>query len=1023
MNYDVFRFMTLRPPEAIDAGIVSVNTTNPESAFQNKLHAVQGSLEDLVAESQRYTADPNEYIAHVNQVTTPVLEFEKRVNEKIGSKDTIAIKTLNGIIELVFKKGAVELIQDQGYLIDRRRVIDSLIAQIIIGDATGRHTQELTHLLRLFALIEIAATQTTDVNREISLSQVLSTTILLPTGIFPLPAKKKKPVVMAQESTEPSEEELLEQWLALLRGAIDELRALDLDDFLPPPAPKVQPQEKKPASAEEPPKEEPPPVQGGLPGENPIGVGFWVMTTEAIARLTETTKQVFAKLKINPAKTPVPTIVNLLENEVIRVGARLFELLKDEQQQVIKVGSTIITLPGTSGGLSSGASLGPGSGGAFHPIGITDLMVVRQQIQRYDAGEVAHIENVLQGESKERTHRRAKRTEESILIETERTTDTERDLQTTERFELQKEAQETVKTDHELDISLTVKYGGFVDVTASTQYALKQSQEKSTKASAQYARDVTERAVSKIQERVREERKITIIEEFEETNRHGINNANGTGHVTGIYRWVDKKYKAQIFNYGKRLMFEFVIPEPAAFVIAAPSLLAAEGKKLEKPIPFTLAASAITESNYLGHAARYNATDIKPPPTPFLTIAAAKAKQSEKKEMDLVETFEIDIPNGWEAISCYVLSTFTYWPDDKPPALDIAIEHQYRSMGLSDYVNWVFNLNQTTGRLPVGILGFRIASYAVTFSLLCQRTKQAYRAWQIETHAAIVQAYLNKLSEYEEKLAAAAIGQGIEISGQNPGLNRELEKTELKKGSLILLTEKTSPRFDANGSVGEMGEFLYPEIDFEEANKEGPYIQFFEQAFEWNQMMYSFYPYFWARKARWPFLQQLQDTDPFYARFLQAGAARVLVPVRPGYEESIFYYLDTGLTWKGSGSPPVSSPLYLPIVQEIKEQQGALAFEGIGQVTVKHESDEVTGTDTRFMPDDVDREIVIDGKPYRIAEVRSAISIRLTKEYVGSSRTRIPYALGAKFVGEPWEVTVPTSLVFLQQGANLPDFT
>jgi hypothetical protein len=31
----------------------------------------------------------------------------------------------------------------------------------------------------------------------------------------------------------------------------------------------------------------------------------------------------------------------------------------------------------------------------------------------------------------------------------------------------------------------------------------------------------------------------------------------------GVYRWVDKLMKNQIYNYGKRLMFEFMIPEPA----------------------------------------------------------------------------------------------------------------------------------------------------------------------------------------------------------------------------------------------------------------------------------------------------------------------------------------------------------------------------------------------------------------------------------------------------------------------------
>jgi len=145
------------------------------------------------------------------------------------------------------------------------------------------------------------------------------------------------------------------------------------------------------------------------------------------------------------------------------------------------------------------------------------------------------------------------------------------------------------------------------------------------------------------------------------------------------------------------------------------------------------------------------------------------------------------------------------------------------------------------------------------------------------------------------------------------------------------------------------------EIDFAEAEAEGAYLQFFEQAFEWHQMTYVFYPYFWARKERWPMIQQLQDQDPLYEKFLKAGAARVLVSVRPGFEGAVTHFLDTGSVWGGHGTPDLASPLFVDIVQEIKEQQGA--------------------------------------------------------------------ALQEAPVIDRWPARVPTSLVYLQEDATLPDFT
>ena len=1013
---DLFRFMTLRPPEAIDDGQVSIQTALADSPFQNELRAEAGlpnALDAMLATAADYQA-ADQYIGDVAQVPLPFFQMEAEVIEKADDEDSLDVATVNGIIELVFEQGSAELIQAPVYVDQRRQVIDSLIAVTIAGDANDRHAQRLAHLLRLFALVEIAATQNPETQPEIVLSTIFGLKLLLPDTIFPLPARETAAAAPLDVQVQTDEQDELEQWLVDLRTARDELSDVDLDDFQPPSLPDDPDDPDTPDGEEDP---------DGSAGTIP-DVQFWVLTPEAIDALSATTKAVAARLRIRLNRTPVPTIIGIIEEEIIRVGAELFKV--EGNPQVIQVGSTIITLPAGSDQVGPGASLGTGTGGAFRPIGVADLMVVRQEIQRYEAGEVAHIENVLQGESKERTHRRAKRTEETFELETETTEESEKNLQTTERFELQRETKETIKTDQKLDLSLTVKYGGFVDVTASAQYTLNKSQEKSKQASSNYAREITERSVSKVQERVREQRTRTVVEEFEEKNLHGINNAGGTGHVVGVYRWVDKKYQAQVFNYGKRLMFEFIVPEPAAFTIAAASLLAREGEALVKPDPFRHRAKEITEFNFWGLAQKYGATDIEPPPERYRVVGKGLTKQTEDKKIDLNEVNEIEIPKGYKAISGYVLSPFIYFEDKKKAGLSIAIGNDYRNMQPSDFVNWAFNMQGETGSLSIGVQGFKISSYIVVISIRCQRTERELDEWRIRTHAAIHQAYLNQLAEYEERLAAAAINDGIEIEGRNPAQNREVEQAELRKSALMLLTEKTSPRFDNNGAIRETptGAFRgYPELDFEEANTEGPYMQFFEQAFEWDQIMYTFYPYFWARKSRWPLLQQLQDTDPLYARFLQAGAARVLIPIRPGYEEAIFYYLDTGIAWKGSGPPPVTSPLYLPIVEEIKEQQGARFSSGQGTITVRNDQHTVLGKDTQFTQDDVDREIIIRGRRHRIATVESRTKIRLTEEYEGSSRDDIAYSLGAKFVDEPWDVIVPTSLVKLQEDASLPDFT
>jgi hypothetical protein len=198
-------------------------------------------------------------------------------------------------------------------------------------------------------------------------------------------------------------------------------------------------------------------------------------------------------------------------------------------------------------------------------------------------------------------------------------------------------------------------------------------------------------------------------------------------------------------------------------------------------------------------------------------------------------------------------------------------------------------------------------------------------------------------------------------------------------------------------------------------------------------MMYIFYPYYWTTPNVWAQLQQLQDVDPLHARFLQAGAARVVVPVRPGYENWLNYYVQHGEPYGEAEPPGVGEEGFLDIIDELTELQDYDGEERKGAVSVQNGSPTVIGDGTDFImpdddPDNDDREIndenrriYIDMKPYRIAKVDSPTQITLSENYEGETKSGLPYAIGAKFVGAPWEVRLPTTLVILEKRTDTVD--
>ncbi len=54
---------------------------------------------------------------------------------------------------------------------------------------------------------------------------------------------------------------------------------------------------------------------------------------------------------------------------------------------------------------------------------------------------------------------------------------------------------------------------------------------------------------------------------------------------------------------------------------------------------------------------------------------------------------------------------------------------------------------------------------------------------------------------------------------------------------------------------------------------------------------------------------------------MQAGMARVVVTVKPGFEDAIMHFMAFGQIWQGGQMPVLGNPLYLSLVDEIKEQE------------------------------------------------------------------------------------------------------
>lgn len=578
------------------------------------------------------------------------------------------------------------------------------------------------------------------------------------------------------------------------------------------------------------------------------------------------------------------------------------------------------------------------SGFGIKRLGILDYRKVEQEVCCYVPGEVSHIENVMAREYKERSTRRLRRSENTTTSTKEKETEHLTDSSTTDRFEMNQEVSSVLAEDTHFGAFANVKSDlGFADLSAGADYANNTSSEESNHQAVTHAKEVTEKVLDRVVQKVKEERISKIIEEFEENNKHGYDNREGDKHISGVYRWIDKIYKNKVVNYGKRLMYEFMIPQPAAFHTLMTSNIKNEAEKIEKPVDPRIGNLALKlddnfNTRYKHWIEQFN---VEAEPCPKQKISVSKGFEGNKDKTGWFTTGQdsIKIPDGYEVNNAFASVSFDFHPFDmEGSGISINIGNKYYNYQWQRHFNMgniqFNNLGGIQKELAVAYKAYDCGTFSMSVVAECDLTQQAKEQWQLETYNAIIKAYESKLAEYNEKMAQAKAMQGEKLR-TNPLFYREIENTVLRKNCLEYLSSheiiggtslidygKATPSNGADVKV----KYDSPELDIYAAR-----VKFLEQAFEWSLLSYNLYPFYWAEKSKWVDLYNINDIDDAtHKAFLQSGMARVMVTVRPGFEEAVNWYMATGQVWNGGQVPTVDDPLFLSIVDELRVTTGEI---------------------------------------------------------------------------------------------------
>ncbi|KAH7371855.1 hypothetical protein BKA64DRAFT_729046 [Cadophora sp. MPI-SDFR-AT-0126] len=587
-------------------------------------------------------------------------------------------------------------------------------------------------------------------------------------------------------------------------------------------------------------------------------------------------------------------------------------------------------------------------------LGIADLLVVKQQLIGYEKGDIAYIENILKGETKTREVDTLTSAETQVTTEAETTDSKETDTTTAERFEVSHESDKAMKEAESTKAGVTVSasYGPTVSVSANASFASDRSNSEATKEASRYSKDITTKATNKITQRVLQRTVTTTRTETTTKDVHSLTNMPNNQHISGVYQWLNKVYEAQMWNYGKRTMIDVMIPEPGAFFLDKVTNANDASNTLRAVPAFQMRLDELDIDTYGQLGVQYGVSDLDAPPT---EMSRATASYATGKDGPQSKADKIAIPAGFQVSGISVTATgvedvtqmqnwvvvtcgsFQWAWDPKKATIGYvttetdygfwtntdtqAITGQATTSGGAEAGAEAIKLEQT--EIPWSVSAARMNNFAVTVELFLERTKEAMKIWQNKTWARLKAASDKIIAEQEAIKEKAQFNSAFQ--GRNPEINKAIIRNEMKKNCITIMTDR---HFDEFGAIQDSITLAVPgylkmsEINLSRARGQGPIVRFFEEAFEWEEMTWILYPYFWGRKDHWYRRVDYEDSDPEFEKFVQSGFARANVPIRPGFEGAFEYFLAHGQVWMGGPLPGISSELFLPLATEIQESLG-----------------------------------------------------------------------------------------------------
>jgi len=475
--------------------------------------------------------------------------------------------------------------------------------------------------------------------------------------------------------------------------------------------------------------------------------------------------------------------------------------------------------------------------------------------------------------------------------------------------------------------SLSASYSS---VTLSTNFGYNSTSNdsQSKKDSRTHSISITKKASARTKKDHKVTFKVTSVTGSEDQSVRVISNSSPTNSMRIDYFQLARKWKVDLLRYGLRMTYDIVIPNPGSGIITLVSDVKSLDALINTPFTFSLPLSAIyynslavnpqDVSNYDQLAAQYDASVTAPPePRKWVNVHKETAEVNDYDHVHF-DSVEFDIDDNYYIYQFQLELNFQTNQGET---------NDYFEMIGGESINaGITNLIGKSGHLSLDFMYQYVYNYAINITFSCRPKVQALLDWRLQAWNQIRQAaedaYNKGLQNYKDEQAKLI----QQIADYDALTLRRMEQEEIMKGVLrwllgpqfYLVPFNIANLFGSDSNDPEVTDVLDPNrlsaSEWQDVMERGEFIKYIHNAIEWENVLYFTYPYFWDDNRAWDFKKFLYHPDPTHRTLLRSGAARVVLTIRPGFEQSFTSLVESGAFNSLPGPHP-----YVTIAQEIQD--------------------------------------------------------------------------------------------------------